>query len=365
MTVQTLPHGSAKIPSTKPAVSVIIPVYNSFLYIESAVRSMMAQTLQDIEIIIVDDGSNDGTSDVLHRLALEDRRLRVEKLERNLGIVGASNHGLGIVRSNYVARMDSDDVAHPERLAIQKRYMDLHPSVVALGTSLRRVRADGTPFQISVRPRDAFMCRWIMRFRLSVVHPTVMFRYPMPDGSQPLYDPRYPVTEDHDFFVRMLSQGKIVCLPDVLLDYRHHDNNVTKTHSKQLNANAEIICRQFMTEELPAEVVVALEPAILAYFRFSSEPASDVIAGFRHMLRHDIQVHPSYRTWLKRQTAQLAFDTLVRSGRSRREVGLAFLKAGRDLLPFLALRFAETSRVLPQAMTSYVDVWASPGGGSL
>lgn len=344
-----------------PAISVLMPVHNGGTYLEPAVRSMMAQTLRDIEIVVVDDGSTDGSADVLRRLALEDGRVRVETLERNLGLVGALNHGLGLVRAPLVARMDADDLSHPDRLATQKRYMDKHEGVVAVGTGLRRIRADGAPFQTSVRPRDAFMCRWIFRFRLPVVHPTIVFRYPMPDGTRPLYDPEYPVNEDHDLFMRMLPKGGIVCLPEVLLDYRHHDTNVTKTRWELQNADAERICHRFMADELPKDVVAALEPTILAFFRFSREPAEAVFEGLRQMLKHDAQVNPAYRSWLRRQTAQLAFDTLVRSGRTKKEAGAAFLSAGRDFLPFLAMRLAEVGRVLPQGMTTYADVWVSPG----
>lgn len=335
-----------------PIITVLISVYNGRSFVEQAVRSMMKQTLTNIEILIVDDGSTDGTLEILSQLAAEDPRIRVVKMEQNVRLPRALNHGLSLARAPLIARMDADDVSHPERLAVQKRYMDLHTNVVAVGSSLRRTREDGRVFQTTVRPRDAFMCRWIMRFRLPFVNPTTMFRHPLPDGTRLTYDPTYPNAEDHDFYGRMMSHGGMVCLSDILLDYRHHPKSLT--HSKWLEQTqfSKQICQKIMKQELPADVFTALEPTITAFFDFEPVPPVNLFDGLQRMLAHDTLHAPAYRTWLRRQTAQLAFDTMRRSKRSKKEILFAFLGPGRNLLPSLILRFAEIKSFLPRSLSS-------------
>lgn len=341
---------------TLPLITALISVHNGLPFVEQAIRSIMKQTLTNIEILVVDDGSTDGTSEILSQLAAEDPRIRVERMEHNVRLPRALNHGLSLARAPLIARMDADDVSHPERLAVQKHYLDLHTDVVAVGSSLRRTREDGRVFQTTVRPRDAFMCRWIMRFRLPFVNPTTMFRYPLPDGTRLTYDPAYPNAEDHDFYGRMMQHGGMVCLSEVLLDYRHHPKSLSHSRWIEQTQFAKTICQNIMRQELPADVLVALSPTITAFFDFKPVPPEHIFDGLRQMLAYDIQHAPMYRTWLRRQTAQFAFDTMRRSKRSKKEILFAFLGPGRDLLPSLILRFAEIMNLLPRALSSQPSI---------
>ena len=347
----------------EPSVSVLIAVHNGRPYVESAVRSIMEQTLREIEIVVVDDASTDDTPEVLCRLAAEDGRIRIERLSRNLGPAGAANHGLDLVRAPLVARMDADDLSYPSRLAVQKRYMDLHPEVVALGTSLRYVGPDGAPRHTAVRPRDPVMCRWVMRWRPPVGHPTMMMRRHLPDGSATLYDASYRIALDYDILERLSWQGEIACLPDVLLDYRQHAASITGTKLSVQKDVGRAVSLRFLERDLPADVAAALVVPRRAFFDQARCDPAEVFEGLRRLLRHDLDQHPSHAAWLWRQTAQLAHETLRRSGHSRAEVAAAFLRSGRDLLPSLVARFGEASSVLPRGLSTQPDLWKAPRVG--
>jgi glycosyltransferase involved in cell wall biosynthesis len=115
-----------------PKVSCLLPVYNGEQFIEEAVRSLLAQTLKNFELVVVDDGSTDSTPRKLAALNAEDQRLRILR-QANGGIVAALNAGLGLCRAGYIARMDADDVAAPDRFEFQADYLDRHPGCVLVG----------------------------------------------------------------------------------------------------------------------------------------------------------------------------------------------------------------------------------------
>lgn len=347
--------------SDTPAVTVVMPVHNGERFVEAALRSIMTQTLRDIEILVIDDGSKDGTPAILERLAAEDDRIRVERFEVNRQVPGAVNHALGLARAPLVARMDADDVAHPERLTIQKRYLDEHPGVLAVGSSLRRITAEGAVFQTAVRPRDAMMCRWILRFRLPVTNPSTLMRYPLPDGGRPLFDPAYPWCDDYDFFARLVEHGDVVCLPEVLLDYRHHPASISHARWAEQNRHAKEISLAYLGRELPPEVVEALGPALAAFFDDGARPAApEILRGFKAMLRHDLRRWPRRATWLRRQTAQLAFETLGRVDHTPAQAVRAMARSAPGLVMPLALRAAEGRGALRRALSTNPDVWGAP-----
>src|ERR1700742_1126690 len=123
-------------------VDVLIPVYNGVRYVRSALESIQAQTVSDIRIHVVDDGSTDGTAEVLAEMAAQDPRLRIHT-KANGGIVDALNTGLAFCTAEFVARHDADDIAYPDRLERQIAYLRQHPDCVALSGAARHVDQDG------------------------------------------------------------------------------------------------------------------------------------------------------------------------------------------------------------------------------
>ena len=323
-------------------------------------RSIMQQTLQDIEIIVVDDASTDGSPEILERLSEEDLRIRVLSLNKNVRLARALNYGLDHVRAPYIARMDDDDCALPNRLEVQKRFLDNHPEIDLAGASTERVDESGRRFRSRVRALDSFAVRWQARFALNVAHPTFMFRTHMPDGSLIRYDAKWPLSQDHDLICRLFNAGgHAVCLPEILLNFRLHNASVSRSRFKEQVGASEKICLEFQKMELPPEIVAALEPLRQLYFksvRAEPEITKGAFIGAHMMLDHDCHLFPDRRVWLRRQVAQLLDWALRRGGKSSRVILQDFVRCSPALLPALGFRLIETRGVLPW-IDSGPDVW--------
>lgn len=349
-----------------PQVSVLLAVHNGARYLEDALRSIMAQSLRDIEIVAVDDASTDATPEILARLARQDARLRVLTTPENLRLAGALNYGLDHVRAPLVARMDDDDISYPNRLAIQKRFMDSHPDVTLAGASVDWLDDTGRRTRQSVRSRDAFAIRWTARFALNITHPTFMFRRSTPSGTPVRYDPQMHVGQDYDLVCRLLTDGSdVVCLPDVLLAFRRHGNSISRKKGTDQLALAKLVCERFQSRELPPHLVEALGPMRNAFYDTTPlDPGqiAAIFAGARQMLAHDLAHHPDRASWLRRQTAQYTVWTLQRCHVSGPTLVPAFLRHAPGLVPALGLRALETRRLLPRWLYSDPPVWrnASP-----
>src|SRR4051812_12237605 len=122
----------------KPQVSILMPVYNARPYIAAAVESILSQTFTDWECIIIDDGSTDGSLEILQSFAQRDKRI-VLISRPNRGLVATLNEGLEHVHGEYVMRMDADDLSRPERMEQQVAYLRAHPEIVAVGCALNTI----------------------------------------------------------------------------------------------------------------------------------------------------------------------------------------------------------------------------------
>ena len=127
-----------------PRVSVVMAVYNAEPYLEEAVRSILGQTYDDLEFIIIDDGSTDRSPAMLKAFADGDRRLNVHR-QPNLGLIASLNKACGLARGTYVARMDADDISLSRRFEKQVHYLDVHNEIGVLGTWIQDLGADGQP----------------------------------------------------------------------------------------------------------------------------------------------------------------------------------------------------------------------------
>jgi len=344
-----------------PQVSVLMAVYNGERYLESALRSVTEQTLRDIEIVVVDDCSTDESPAILQRLAAEDPRIRVFTAPHNLRLAGALNLGLDQVRAPLIARMDADDLCMPDRLEVQKRFMDTHPGITLTGTSIDWIDENGAFLRRSVRGRDSFTARWMVRFFPGISHPTFMFRPTLPDGSPLRYDAQLTLAQDHDLLSRLICAGaQIACLPDMILRYRVHGAAASVAKRAEQQAASRALSEAFQRRTLPPDIFDALTAMRDCFFDKASPTPDRIAACFASahaMLAYDIAQAPERAVWLRRQTAQLLGWTLQRCGASKRQIALGFLRHGPGLLPAMALRMLETKGWMPASLHSEPDVW--------
>lgn len=210
---------------SKPAISVVMPVYNAFPFIDESIRSILAQTLSDFELVILDDASTDGSGERLREWSLRDKRIHFDRSRQQLGLSASSNAVVARARAPLVARMDADDIAHPDRLMRQWNIMRDRPDVAVIGTLCNGIDASGR----EVRPRD----RWRLVRRSGFIpfpHGSVMFRREVFDQAGG-YNELLTRGEEQDLFSRMAAYGRVVTLPDVLYSYRYHSTNATVSNS--------------------------------------------------------------------------------------------------------------------------------------
>lgn len=198
-----------------------MPVYNALPFLDDSISSILKQTLTDFEFVILDDGSTDNSLERLREWAARDERIKVQEGKQRLGLSGSSNAVVAAVRASIVARMDADDIAHPDRLRRQWEVIQQNPDVAVVGTLCNGIDVRGR----EVRPRD----RWRLLRRSSYIpfpHGSAMFRREVFDKVGG-YDEAASGGEDQDLFGKMALHGRVVTLPDVLYSYRYHANNAT------------------------------------------------------------------------------------------------------------------------------------------
>lgn len=214
---------------TAPTVSVLMPLYNAARYLDEAIDSILAQTWTDFELLVIDDGSTDGSREKV--AARTDARIRLESMPRNQGVVAALNHGLQLVRGTFIARMDADDIAQPERLARQLAYLEKHPEVGALGTDFECF--GGASPESWVRYFDAENLHIALLFENPICHPTVMLRRSALDESGRGYPVDAPHAEEYALWLRLAARTRLANLPDRLLRYRVHEHQVSRLKSAE------------------------------------------------------------------------------------------------------------------------------------
>jgi len=227
--------------TTNPLISVVMPVHNARPFLGESIRSILEQTFSDFEFVILDDASTDGSVELLREWSLRDKRIHLHQGKKRLGLSGSSNAVVSKARASIVARMDADDIAHPDRLRRQWSIIEGRPDVAVIGTLCNGIDASGQ----EVRPRD----RWRLVRRSVYIpfpHGSAMFRREVFDQVGG-YDESASGGEDQDLFLRMASRGRVLTLPDVLYSYRYHSSNATlfngtravgENHSQNGNALA-------------------------------------------------------------------------------------------------------------------------------
>ena len=211
-----------------PVVSVILAVYNDRRHIERAVRSILDQTLVDFELILVDDGSTDGTHLILDKLARSDTRIRLFRQSRQ-GLTVSLVSAMAAAKGQYLARQDSDDRSRPTRFAQQVAFLDAHRAVAAVGTAAAVVDDDGRQVRIIKGERGPnAVRRSLLSMRSAPVHGSIMMRRELVTAAGG-YRPAFTVSQDYDLWLRLSECYDIDNLPDVLYEWHLNPTGVYST----------------------------------------------------------------------------------------------------------------------------------------
>jgi glycosyltransferase involved in cell wall biosynthesis len=210
-------------PPAAPKVTVIIPVYNGAAFIADTVKSVLAQTFRDFELIVLDDGSTDDTPNILG--ALQDPALRVVR-KSNSGVADTRNQGLGLARGELVAFLDADDLFTPENLAHKVRFLDEHPDVGLVHSEIYFFNESG-----NLRTHGRAECQG------SVLAPLLEFKAMVNSPSSALirrellarvggFDIRLSTSADRDLWIRLAAETRFGYLPEPLVRYRLHSGQM-------------------------------------------------------------------------------------------------------------------------------------------
>ena len=211
-----------------PLVSVLLPVYNGERYVAAAVQSVLAQTYGRLELVVIDDGSTDGTLAVLQ--SFDDPRIRLTSRE-NRGLVATLAEAATLAQGAYLARMDADDVSQPERLRRQVAFLEAHPGVVLVGTDCTVVDEDGSALHDDRYLTDPDELKVGQVVGNYFVHGAVMMRADAYDKVGG-YDVTLPHAEDMDLWTRLSHAAAVASLPVPLYVYRDNPAGITSTHTE-------------------------------------------------------------------------------------------------------------------------------------
>src|SRR6266851_288675 len=211
--------------NSPPTVSVVMSVYNGEAFLPEAVESILAQTFREFEFLVIDDGSKDGTAEILGGYASQDRRVRVVRHE-NKGRVTSLNVGIGLATGKYIARMDADDVAMPYRLAEQIEFMERHPEVGLLGGAVELISVTGQVVKTARPPLDDSAIKSLMLRYNPMFHPTVVMRKDVALAAGG-YRKALLDADDYDLWLRMSERSRLANLGKTMVQYRIHSEQVS------------------------------------------------------------------------------------------------------------------------------------------
>lgn len=209
-----------------PQVSVVMPVYNSEAYVSQAVESILAQSFDDFEFLIFDDGSTDRSLEILLDYANRDNRIRVYA-KPHKGYTFWLNEGVQIAQGEFIARMDADDLSLSKRFAFQVDHLQKHPDCVVVGCDLLLIDSDGDPLsKLSHHVEPEALESALLNGRFNVIsHPASMIRRSalLAVGG---YSEKYEPIEDFHLWLQLTELGRLSNIPKVLFQYRMHHKSV-------------------------------------------------------------------------------------------------------------------------------------------
>ncbi|UCH96417.1 MAG: glycosyltransferase [Candidatus Aminicenantes bacterium] len=217
----------------KPEITVLMSVYNGEKFLEEAIESILNQSLENFEFLIIDDGSTDKSPEIIK--SYRDTRIKLIQNNKNSGLVRNLNRGIARARGKYIARMDADDISLPTRLEEQYKFMESHRNIAVCGTWVTFIGAkiDALENNVLKNPSNPEEIRCWFLFNCVLKHPTVIIRKEVLDREGYLYSEAFNRAEDYDLWARISGKYDLSNLEKVLLKYRVHPDSISQVHMEE------------------------------------------------------------------------------------------------------------------------------------
>jgi len=278
----------------QPLVSVILPTYNRERYIKRAIESVLNQTCKNIELIIIDDGSTDKTSEIISEFSKKDPRIAILTNETNLGLVRSLNKGIGKAQGKYIARLDDDDYwCDKEKLDKQVRFLEAHSEYILVGGGVIRVDESGKEIVRHLLSESDGEIRKLILFDNVFAHPTVVFRksaWELAGG----FDENLPFSEDWDLWLRFGKLGKFYNFQEYFTCYLQGKQNISNFNIRR-NLKLNIRLRKKYRNDYPNFCKAFLLG--WAYYFYTFLPFSQFLKPIFSKIRRIIFGQPVYKSF--------------------------------------------------------------------
>ncbi|SEC11258.1 glycosyltransferase [Paenibacillus sp. GP183] len=218
--------------NTTQRVTVLMPVYNGGKFLSEAIESILNQTYREFEFLIINDGSTDNSEEIIK--GYNDSRIIYVENEKNIGLIQTLNKGLGLINSDYIARMDADDISFPTRLEKQIKFMDQNKDIAVSGTSIQLFDERGWKKNYIVR-KDPLQIKTQLLFYSALMHPTVILRRKIIVEGNFTYNEAHQSLEDFGLWQKISFEHKLSNIQEVLLKYRINESGITQVAEKDMD----------------------------------------------------------------------------------------------------------------------------------
>ncbi|MDL2257322.1 glycosyltransferase [Bacteroidales bacterium OttesenSCG-928-I14] len=232
------------IKSYSPAISVLMPVYNGERYLKEAIESILNQTYEDFELVIINDGSTDNSEQII--LSYDDKRIKYCPSIKNEGLIKTLNKGIDFCSGKWIARMDADDISLPERFEKQINFLEQHPEFVMLGAYMGKIDKEGKRKEKYNRFIPNHLLKEQLFFRNYFAHSSMMIRKDILMEFR--YDSNYPCAEDYFLWSQIALKYPVANLPEELVLYRVHSESISIQKREQQIATIKKICKYHLSQ---------------------------------------------------------------------------------------------------------------------
>lgn len=219
-----------------PTISVIMSVYNGESYLKDSIDSILNQTFNDFQFIIVNDNSNDSSKEII--LSYADERIIYLENKQNIGLASSLNKAIKKAKGIFIARMDDDDIAYADRFRLQVDFLESNPKIGIVGTYANLI---GDRTGIRKHDKESDLLKLKSFFSCQFCHPTVMLRKAVLVDNNLNYNEAFTTAQDYELWSRLIRFTDFATIPQILLDYRFHDKQLSSLKRTQQIKNTEII----------------------------------------------------------------------------------------------------------------------------